>query len=101
MHRAQRTAAAEQDLENIGYQIAVVDGRYEVAVQVLRELVAECDKLAELANTSRLGTEASEIGEGVRLFPCKRWVILFRYVDNGILVLRIVDGGQDYLAWKI
>jgi hypothetical protein len=28
-------------------------------------------------------------------------VIIFRYIDEGVLVLRIADGRQDYLSWKL
>ena len=41
----------------------------------------------------------SDLGPGVRLFAHRRWVIIFRYVENGALILRIVDGSQDYLSW--
>jgi hypothetical protein len=50
---------------------------------------------------AQLGTAAPELGLGVRLFSHQRWVILFRYVDDGLLVLRIADGSEDYLAWKL
>jgi plasmid stabilization system protein ParE len=71
MPQALRTFAAEHDLEEIGYQIAVNDGRPETARRILKELVAQCDRLAELAAVSELGTAAPEIGEGVRLFTFK------------------------------
>jgi len=48
-----------------------------------------------------LGTAAPEIGEGVRLFPYKRWVILFRYEPHGVDVLRFADASQDYLSWNL
>jgi len=101
MPQAQRTAAAQRDLEEIGFQIAVVDGRLEVAEKILQKLVSQCDLLAKCSTTSLLGTAAPEIGEGVRLFSCMRWVILFRYVENGIIVLRFADASQDYLVWKL
>jgi plasmid stabilization system protein ParE len=49
----------------------------------------------------RSRTSAPEIGERVRLFSYKRWVILFRYEPHGIDVLRLADGSQDYLSWKL
>lgn len=88
-------------MENIGYQIAVVDGRTELAKRILHELVNHLERVAELSGVSQLGTEASELGVGVRLIAHRRWVVLFRYIEDGILVLRIADGRQDYLAWKL
>ncbi len=101
MPQALRTAAAERDFEEVGYQIAIRDGRPETARKILNELADQCNRLAELAATSELGTPAPEIGEKVRLFTFKRWVIIFRYVEDGALVLRIADASQDYFAWKL
>jgi plasmid stabilization system protein ParE len=67
----------------------------------LNELANQCNRLAELAATSELGTPAQEIGENVRLFTFKRWVIVFRYIEDGALILRIADASQDYFAWTL
>ncbi len=101
MPKALRTESAERDFENIGFQIAVVDGRTDIAKKILSDLAAQCDRLAMLSPTSQLGTAAPEIGKGVRLFSHRRWVILFRYTEDGITVLRIADAGQNYLSWKL
>lgn len=101
MPKALRTEAAERDFENIAFQIAIEDGRPQIARKILRELANQCDKLAELATMATLGTAAPEIGEGVRLFPFKRWVVTFKYVDENVIILRIADGSQDYLSWKL
>jgi plasmid stabilization system protein ParE len=66
---------------------------------MIDELVDTCEQLAALSTTSQLGTAAPDLGTGIRLFTSRRWVIIFRYIDDGILVLRIVDGKQDYLSW--
>jgi len=91
----QRTAAADGDLRDIAYQIGVESGRVLTADKIIDELTDCCEELATLSTTSRLGTAAPELGEGVRF---RRWVILFRYVDSGVLVLRIADGRQDYFS---
>lgn len=87
MPHALRTAAAERDFEEIGYQIAIADGRPETARKILNELADQCNKLAELSEYSQIGTTAPEIGEGVRLFTFKRWVIIFRYLEEGVIIL--------------
>ncbi len=98
---AYRTQAANDDLLGIAYQIGVESGRPIVAERIIDELVDRCDQLAELANLSRFGTPAPEIGDGVRLLSHRRWVIIFRYLDDGVLILRIADGSQDYLSWRL
>jgi plasmid stabilization system protein ParE len=98
---AELTEAAERDLREIVHYIGVKDGRPQLAVQILDELLNCCDQLAELSSFSQIGTLARELGRGVRLYPYKRWVIIFRYVDDGALILRIADGSQDYLSLKV
>ena len=101
MARALRTLAAERDLEEIVYQIAVEEERPVVAERILRELVERCEKLAKLSVIAREGTLAPPLGDGVRLISYRRWVIIFRYDAEGVLVLRIADGSHDYVSWKI
>jgi len=31
-----------------------------------------------------------------RVFTHKRWVVVFRPIDNGIEVMRILDGSRDF-----
>jgi plasmid stabilization system protein ParE len=101
MARARRTAAAERDFENIAYQIAVVSGRPATAERILCELQTRCDEISARTGFSIEGTAAPQIGDGVRLVSHQRWVILFRYDRDDIVVLRIADGSQDYLTWQL
>jgi plasmid stabilization system protein ParE len=98
---AYRTESADDDLRNIAFHIGVESGRPLTAERIVDELIDCCDQLAELSPVSRIGTTAPELGRGIRLFSHRRWVIIFRYIDEGILVLRIADGSQDYLSWKL
>jgi plasmid stabilization system protein ParE len=101
MPHAYRTDAADSDLRNIAFQIGLESGRPSTAEKTVDELVDCCEQLAQLSPLSRLGTAAPELGGGVRLFSHQRWVLIFRYIDDGILILRIADGSQDYLSWKL
>ena len=98
---ARRAEAAERDLQNLAFHIAFTERRPLTADRIIDDLISQVDKLAQLSTTSILGTPAPEIGEGVRLFSYKRWVILFRYESHGIDVLRFADGSQDYLSWRL
>ena len=101
MPAVRRTEAAERDLQSIAFQIALVDRRPATADRIIDELIGQCFKLAEQSPVAVLGTAAPELGDGVRLFPYKRWVILFRYETDGVDILRFADGSQDYLSWKL
>jgi plasmid stabilization system protein ParE len=98
---ALRTVAANNDLREIARYIGEESSRPELADKIIDEIIDACDLLAELSSTSRLGTARPAIGRGVRLFHIKRWVIIFRYFDAGVVILRIADGNQDYLSWKL
>ncbi len=98
---AYRTEAADDDLRNIAYQIGVESLRPSVADRIVEELLDEFDRLARLSTVSELGMPGPELGAGIRLFSHKRWVVIFRYVNEGILILRIADGSQDYVSWKL
>lgn len=96
-----RTPAADVDLRNIAYAIGVESGRPLTAEKIVRELVARMERLAQLSPTAKLGTREPSLGQGIRLFTHKRWVIVFRYIDAGVLVLRVADGSQDYSSWTL
>ena len=93
MARAIRTLAAEQDLLDLAHFIAVDQGRPSTAERIIDEIIAKCDFYA---GNSTLGVAASHLGTDHRLFRLKRWVIMYRPIDDGIEVLRIVDGARDY-----
>ena len=101
MPHAYRSEAADGDLRSIAFQIGVESGWPQIADKVIDELIDCCEQLAALSPISRIGTLAPELGRGVRLYSYQRWVLIFRYIDEGILVLRLADGSQDYLSWKL
>jgi plasmid stabilization system protein ParE len=82
----------------IAFDIGVRSGRPITADRIIDKITDCCEHIAELSPLSQLGTLAPELGTGVRLFSHRRWVVIFRYADDGILVLRIADGRQDYLS---
>ena len=97
MAKAKWTIPARNDLKAIGHYIGRHERRPSVAAKILREINAKCDEYAEaFARGSIIGSEASELGERCRIFPYKRWIIVFEPIGGGIEVLRIFDGSRDY-----
>ena len=43
-----------------------------------------------------MGTARPDLGEDLRVFSHKRYVIVYRALADGIEVLRVVDGARDY-----
>ena len=80
---ARRTQAAEQDLQEIAFQIGIVSRRPSSADKIVDELIEQANNLALTSQIATMGTDAPEIGNGVRLFSHKRWVIVFRYEPHG------------------
>ncbi len=85
--------AAERDLEEIIYYIAIIDGRPFVAEKIAEEIRAECEKYAE---HPLIGEAEPRLGANCRRFVHKRWVIFYRSQDEGLGVLRVIDGARDF-----
>ena len=88
-----RTEAAENDLQEIAYYIAVKDRRPLTAERIVDEILSKCRRYAD---SPEIGTSADHLGVNYRFFAHKRWVVVYRPVSEGILVLRIVDGARDF-----
>jgi toxin ParE1/3/4 len=90
------TRQARQDLLEIWEWIALDDP--VTADRVYDAIEARCSNLRIYP---RLGRPRPEIGEGARSLVIERWLALYRLVDNGVQVVRIVDGARDLtkLEW--
>lgn len=85
---------AELDLEEIVFHIGVGDGRPLVA----EKIAAGCRDLCDLmANYPNMGEEMPSLGPELRgMSYRKRWLIVFRPSNDGIEVVRLVDGWHEY-----
>lgn len=93
MPRARWTSLAELDLEEILYYIAVEAKRPLVAEKIGEQIRSCCERLAR---SPHLGEVRADLGERLRTFSFKRWVVVYRPADDGIDVVGIVDGARDY-----
>ncbi|MAF09454.1 plasmid stabilization protein [Candidatus Poribacteria bacterium] len=65
--------------------------------------VAAADRLANgfqarfrlLAHFPRLGRSRDDILNGLRCFPHRRYLILYRLIDGGVEVVHVVHGARD------
>jgi toxin ParE1/3/4 len=97
MSQTSWSSTAECDVEDIYDWIARKDKRRSTAKKVVRELRDRCDSLASIfASGSTIGTPEPQLGHDYRSFTHKRWVILFRPLDDGIEVMRVLDGSRDF-----
>jgi toxin ParE1/3/4 len=94
MSHAIWSSEAEHDVEEIALYVAIQDGRPHTAVQIVGEIHELCELIA---TQPEMGEARSEFCVGCRVFPCKkRWIILYRPTEDGIQVLRVVDGTRDF-----
>jgi toxin ParE1/3/4 len=87
MPRIIRSPRARQDLIDIWTWIAADNPR---AADRLLDLIDE--KLRLLADNPRLGPARPDIAPDLRLFPLRRYLILYRERADGVEVVRIIHG---------
>jgi toxin ParE1/3/4 len=90
------TNRAKQDLLDIWLWIARDNAALADAVLDRIERRA-----AKLSQHREIGMARPEIGEGARGLVIERWLVLYHLVDNGVQIVRIVDGARDLdrLGW--
>lgn len=85
----QRTAQADEDLIDIWVYIA--QDNPDAADHLLDAFEK---KFELLAGQPRLGAARSDIAPGLRHCPTGNYLILYREIDDGIEVVRIVHGAR-------
>ncbi len=89
MGMAKRTAQAEDDLLDIWLYIA--QDKPNAADQFLDELEA---KFLLLAEQPQLGPARPDIAPGLRYFPVRSYLILYREITEGVEIVRVVHGAR-------
>jgi toxin ParE1/3/4 len=92
MGLARWTTLAEQDVESIALYIGLKEHRPSAAERVIDRILAAVDSLAR-HNT--MGTPREDLGPGYRVFSVSRYVIVFKPTDDGVEIVRVVDGRRD------
>ncbi|MDA1054562.1 MAG: type II toxin-antitoxin system RelE/ParE family toxin [Planctomycetota bacterium] len=91
MARVVKTSAAEVDLCDIWLHIA--DDSATIADQFLDLLAAKCNLLAQYPE---LGERHPELGVRIRCLPVASYVIVYRPIDDGIELIRVLHGARDF-----
>ena len=56
------------------------------------------ERFQTLADNPEMGRSRPEFGRGVRLFPFDHYLIIYRPIPGGVLILRFLDGLRDIAA---
>ena len=94
MPRVLRTTRARTDLLEIWHYIKDHSGENR-ADSVLRFLDQKC---ATLAASPNIGRRRNELQPNLRSFAAGRYLILYRPVDGGIELVRVLHGARDITA---
>ncbi|ADE16666.1 plasmid stabilization system [Nitrosococcus halophilus Nc 4] len=84
-----RTAQAEEDLIEVWMYIA--QENVAAAERLLDEIDAKCRLLAE---HPRLGAARPDIAPELRYLPISNYLLLYREIDQGIELVRVVHGAR-------
>ena len=99
MSRVRFTRRAREDLLDIWLYVAPRSSE-AVADQIYDRLEERCQLLTE---HPQLGPARPEIAEDARALVIERWLALYRLIDDGAQVVRIVDGSRDLtqIEWPL
>jgi toxin ParE1/3/4 len=87
---------AEADLDDIWCYIARKSGSLEIADRFTEFL---SDRFYLLANHPYIGRRRDhELRPGLRSFPVRDYIILYRIEEDDVLILRILHGSRDIKA---
>lgn len=84
------TAKAEEDLLEIWSYIA--DDSVDAADRLLEQVGAVCQRLAGNPGAGRL---REELAPAVRSAPVGNYVVFYKSVEEGIVVVRVLHGARD------
>jgi toxin ParE1/3/4 len=92
MGRVQRTPRADQDLEELWFFIAQDDP--SAADRWLDTLE---EKIRLLADNPLMGPARPDIARELRYHPVGNHLLLYRVIQGGIEIVRVVHGARDLL----
>ena len=90
-------AAARRDFADILEYITRESGSLAIGRGFVDLLRMQCRKLASLPGT--LGRPRPELRPDIRSFPCKGYVIFFRYSGDRFEVVNVLEGHRDIVAY--
>jgi toxin ParE1/3/4 len=96
MRRLQFNDAARDDLLDIARYIRLNSGSSAVSRSFATALRMQCEKIAALPGT--IGRARTELRPGLRSFSFKGYVILFRYLDDAVEIVNILERHRDIAA---
>ena len=95
MARVLRTDQARDDLKAIGRYIAEQSQSRDIALRFLDRIDERCQIHA---TQPLMGEARPDLAEDLRCFPVSDYVVFYRPLSDGILVLTVIHGARDIPA---
>lgn len=96
MGQVRYTQLARQDLIDIGTQIAA--NSLTVALKWIDRIETRCMRLATFPE---LGPARPDIAPDARVLVIERWLAIYRLIDEGVQIARIIDGARDVTSLEL
>ena len=91
MNQYRVSDAARSDLDEIWFYIG--RDNPDAADKLIRAIVS---RFATLGSMPLMGRQREELSPGLRSFPVGRYVIFYRPMENGVEIVRVLDGARDF-----
>ncbi|MGO4440241.1 type II toxin-antitoxin system RelE/ParE family toxin [Rhizobium sp. RAF56] len=93
MARLRYLRAAKRDITEIMAFIAAETGSVSSGRRFAERLLSKCSNLSALPG--HMGRPRPELGEGIRSSAFQGYLIIYRYIDDILVVVRIFEGHRD------
>ena len=97
MRRLVYLTSAVQDFRDILRYITTESGSRVLGRNFVDKLQAQCRRLATLPGT--LGRARPEIRSDIRSFPFRGYVIFFRYDEQRLEIVNVLEGHLDFISY--
>ena len=97
MPRLRYSSEAVDNLAAIAAYITITTDSEKVARGLVEQLRARCRKIAALPGT--LGRSRSDLRPDMRSVAYKNYVIFFRYLDDTLEVVAVLEGHRDIVTY--
>jgi len=90
------SSEALDNLADIAAYVTISTDSEQLAARLVEQLRGKCRKIASLPG--RLGRDRSELRPSMRSVAHGNYVIFFRYLDDTLEVVAVLEGHRDIVA---
>jgi toxin ParE1/3/4 len=92
MPRVRWTDKAEESVLAIGRYVVEQTQSRQRGLDVIAKIEEKCHRYAEFPEG---GTSRPDLGPGLRCFPVESLVVIYRPIEDGVVIILVAHGHQD------